>query len=91
MQDYCHGVSARKNTRRLSPELRTTGTISVGPLTIHALEQTPRKVLDVFFWEWLEGILLEKVEYAHPVQLGDETRVIAKVKVFVEVDALAAG
>jgi hypothetical protein len=45
----------------------------------------------VFFWEWLEGILLEKVEYAHPVQLGDETRVIAKVKVFVEVDALAAG
>jgi hypothetical protein len=81
----------RQHKREHSPEPLRGEHSRVSPLTVHALEQTPREVLYVFFWEWLERVLLEKVEYAHPIQLGDETRVIAKVKVFVEVDAFAAG
>lgn len=61
-----------------------------GGLTLHTLQQAPGKVLDMPFWEGLEAVQLEKVEHAHAIQLGDETWVVAEVKVLGEVDAFAA-
>lgn len=42
------------------------------------------------FRERLECVLLEKVEDTHPVQLGDKTRVVAKIEMLVEMNAFTA-
>jgi hypothetical protein len=60
-------------------------------LTLYTLQQTPRKALDVLFWEGLEPVYLEEVEHAHAVQLRDQTWMVAEVKVLCEMDALAVG
>lgn len=56
---------------------------------MHAPQQTLCKVLDVLLREWLEPILLEKVEDAHPVQLGHQAGVTPEVKVLFEMDTFA--
>lgn len=58
-------------------------------LTVYTLQKRFGKVLDVLLWEGLERVLLEEIVYAHPIQLRDQTWVISKVKVFVQVDTFA--
>jgi hypothetical protein len=58
-------------------------------LTGNTSEQMPSEILDMLFRKRLESVALQKVEYAHPVQLGHQARVIAVVQVFVEVHTFA--
>jgi hypothetical protein len=60
-----------------------------GVLTVHALEQALCKILNMLDREWSEGILFEKVEHAHSVQLGHEARVTPVIKVLLQMDTFA--
>ena len=57
-------------------------------LTINTLQQTLCEILDMSFWERREWILFQEIEYTHPVQLWNDTGVIAMIKVFVHMDTM---
>lgn len=60
-------------------------------LTSYAVEQLPRKRLNLVKAERLVLVGLEKVKHGAPEELGHEARVLAEHEVALEVDALAVG
>ena len=62
-----------------------------GSLTIDALKQTLCEILYMPGRERRKRVLFQEVKDAHAVQLRDETRVIAMIKLLFEVDTFAAG